>query len=81
MLRCDEVTQLCASEEIRGASLGKRLAVRVHLMMCRSCRRYVEELEAMGRAVRRLARETPEEDGRIEAIVRRVLPDKDGPRT
>lgn len=77
MLHCNEVTQLCASEDIRRAPLGKRIAVRIHLMMCRSCRRYVSELAAIGRAVRGLERETPEDAARAEALLRRVLAEKD----
>lgn len=75
MLRCNEVTQLWASEAIHGASLRKRVALRIHLMMCRSCQRYVHELKAIGDAVRDMSRTDPEEHERMEALVRRVLPD------
>lgn len=52
MLSCNEVARLCASEEIRRAPLAQRLAVRLHLLMCRHCRRYVRELSVIGVAAR-----------------------------
>ena len=55
MLACSEVTRLWATEEIRRAPLTRRLAVRMHLVMCRYCRRYVRELAMIGAAARRAA--------------------------
>lgn len=75
MLRCNEVTRLCASEDIRDAPWRTRVAVRIHLMMCRHCRRYVRELARIGEAVRALGRDEAEETVRNEALLRRVLPD------
>ena len=79
MLRCNEVTRLYSTEEIRQASLRKRMAVRIHLMMCRSCQRYVRELRVIGETVRHVARAAPEDPERIETLVRRVLPDSKSP--
>jgi anti-sigma factor ChrR (cupin superfamily) len=76
MLRCNEVTRLCASEDIRGAPWRTRVAVRVHLMMCRHCRRYVRELARIGAAVRALAVDEAREAERDEAVIRRVLRDR-----
>ena len=78
MLRCDEVTRLCASEDLRRAPLVKRIAVRIHLLMCRSCRRYVRELAVIGRAVRSLAGDEADQAERNEALLRRLLPDATG---
>jgi hypothetical protein len=80
MLRCSEVTRLCASEDLQRAPLRTRIAVRVHLMMCRFCRRYVKELALIGHATRGLQREVPDEVGRHEALIRRVLPDTKPPK-
>lgn len=79
MLHCNEVTALYASEDIRRAPRAKRIAVRIHLMMCRSCDRYVRELEVIGRAVRGLAQDAPDDPERTEALLRRVLPDRTKP--
>jgi anti-sigma factor ChrR (cupin superfamily) len=75
MLRCKEVTRLCASEDIRGARWRTRIAVRTHLLMCRHCRRYVRELSRIGTAVRALAHDEADDVDRNEALIRRVLPD------
>jgi anti-sigma factor RsiW len=74
MLRCHEVTRLYATDEIRGAPLRTRLAVRLHLMMCRHCDRYVRELAAIGDAVRRAFRDVPAELAKLDALARRTLP-------
>jgi hypothetical protein len=60
MLACNEVTRLWASEEIRRAALGRRLAVRFHLLMCSHCSRYVQELRLIGAAVRDEFRRGPD---------------------
>lgn len=52
MLSCNEVTRLYASDEIRQTRFAERVAVWLHLLMCRYCRRYVQELLAIGAASR-----------------------------
>ena len=74
MLRCNEVTRLHASDEIHRVSWRKRIAVRLHLLMCRSCQRYVQELAAIGAAARRMTETRQEEEERLESIIRRVVP-------
>lgn len=78
MLRCNQVTQLTASDDVRTAPLWTRVTVRFHLMMCRSCRRYVQELAAIGDAVRALARDAREDSGRVDELVQRVLSSPSG---
>ena len=75
MLRCSEVTRLHASEDIQRASWRKRIAVRLHLMMCGSCQRYVKELAAIGVATRSMTRVKEEDPEQLEALLHRVLPD------
>ena len=53
MLTCREVTQLVGSDNVRVAPLRIRMAVRLHLAMCRHCRRYRRELQAIAVAARR----------------------------
>ena len=52
MPSCKEVARLIASEELVDAGLSKRALVRIHLLMCRHCRRYAAELRAIGAAAR-----------------------------
>lgn len=56
MLSCREVTKLMATEGVNGAPLRTRLSVRLHLGMCRHCRRYQRELTTIRDALRRSAR-------------------------
>ncbi len=50
MPSCKEVARLIASEELADAGRSKRALVRIHLLMCRDCRRYAAELRAIGAA-------------------------------
>lgn len=75
MLRCNEVTWLYSSGEVEAATIGNRMALRMHLMMCSFCRRYVHELTVIGDAVRRMTRSDPDSPERIHALVRRMLRD------
>lgn len=54
MLRCKEVTRRIASGEFASAAWRERLTVRLHLFMCRHCRRYAAQLGAIGAAARNL---------------------------
>jgi len=73
MLRCGEVTQLCASDAVRSAPLRKRLALRFHLLMCRHCRRYLRELRAIAQAVRNVSRAADAQPEDHEALIERAL--------
>ena len=73
MLACKDVTRLWATEEIRRAPLMRKLAVRIHLLMCRHCRRYLRELAAIGAAARSLANRLGNTDGSSADLERRVI--------
>lgn len=75
MLRCSEVVRLYSTDEVHEAPRLQRVTVRIHLMMCRHCRRYVQELSAIGDAFRHMAFSTPDDPEQIEGLVRRILPD------
>ena len=78
MLRCKEVIRLHASDALHSAGLRTRLGVRMHLMLCRHCRRYVRELARIAAAARGLYREAADAPERDEALLRRVLGRSDG---
>jgi hypothetical protein len=48
MLRCKQVTTMVAGDELADAGSWLRLKVRLHLMMCRHCSRYVAQLRTIG---------------------------------
>lgn len=73
MLRCNEVTRLVATDDIHRAPIGTRLMFRLHLMMCRHCRRYVRELRALGALARRQAAQLVGSDADDAAAEERIM--------
>jgi predicted anti-sigma-YlaC factor YlaD len=51
MRSCREVTQLISDGLDRQLPLAQRVAVRLHVMMCRSCAAYRRQLQALHRAL------------------------------
>jgi hypothetical protein len=71
MLTCREVTRLVASDALAWAPLRRRLEVRLHLLMCEHCSRYVRELRAIGAALRsRFKDHIPSPTERLELRIR-----------
>src|SRR4030067_30317 len=54
MLSCKAVTQLISESMDRSLPLGKRIGVRIHLLMCLFCARYERQLLLIRETVRRL---------------------------
>jgi hypothetical protein len=73
MLSCREVARTIASEELAGAAWGKRAAVRIHLFMCRYCRRYAAQLRAIGEAARSRWGAGSADPQTLQALERRIL--------
>ncbi|KAF0807676.1 MULTISPECIES: anti-sigma factor family protein [Alcanivoracaceae] len=73
MLKCKEVVQR-ADALVDGTplSLGERLALRTHLMICRHCRRYVRQLDALTEHLRHQAPDAPLGDDQVDAILARL---------
>jgi len=63
MLSCKDVTKLVSESMDRSLPLGKRIGVRLHLLICRFCERYRRQLLLLREAARHLALagETPGE--------------------
>jgi predicted anti-sigma-YlaC factor YlaD len=55
MMTCQEVSTLMSTGDLPRASLTCRLGVGFHLAMCRHCRAFRRQLEAIGRAARALS--------------------------
>lgn len=80
MMTCRDVTAL-ASQHLDGElPIGKRLAIRMHVLMCRHCRRYLRQLRAtvllLGTLRGADAAPTPPSDALIAGLA--ALPDDDG---
>ena len=52
MMTCKDVSTLISTGQLEEASLGRRLAVRFHLAMCRHCRAFKRQLDLLARAAR-----------------------------
>lgn len=55
MLSCKEVTRLLSESMDHTLPFGKRLGVRLHLLMCKFCARYKKQLLLIREAAQRLA--------------------------
>lgn len=56
MLRCRDVTELVGTGRLERSSLGQRLRVGLHLLMCRHCRAYVRSLRQIADLARGMSR-------------------------
>lgn len=54
MMTCQQVAHAIASDDLADAPLRRRMAVRMHLMLCKHCRRYARQLRAIGAGARQL---------------------------
>jgi hypothetical protein len=55
MLSCKDVTKLLSESMDASLPIGKRIGVRLHLLICRFCARYERQLLLIRETVRRLA--------------------------
>lgn len=76
MYRCSEVVRLISADEFEDAGFFRKLGVRLHLMMCRNCSRYVRQLRAMGAALRRAGEPAPPSE--VEAARKQILENLSG---
>lgn len=63
MRNCKDVTQLISESMDTSLPIGKRIGVRIHLLMCRFCARYERQLLLIRDTVRHLvaAEDKPED--------------------
>ena len=69
MMKCKDISHLIASGHVEELGFMKRLEMRLHLMMCRHCQGYAQQIKALGDGARRMvgAKEpTPEELQHLE---------------
>ena len=84
MLTCKEVSRSIASDELASAGWRKRWSIKLHLTMCRYCRRYSRQIEAIGTAPRRIYGSMPSDPGARErlrnSILERIPPGREDER-
>ncbi len=73
MLTCRELARRVASDEVVEASLGGRLAVRMHLLLCGNCRRFVRQMRALGAAACKSWGGQPEDPAALESLEEKIL--------
>ncbi len=73
MLNCKDVTRKIASDEFREAGWGERFAIRLHLFLCRHCRRYAAQLRVIGAAARELCGPSAQDPSTLERLERQIL--------
>lgn len=57
MLSCREVADALARAPAERWGVWRRMAIRLHLLMCGDCRRYAAQMAALGEAARALCDE------------------------
>ena len=63
MLSCLQATETCSDEMERPLRFGERISLRTHLLMCRGCSRYRDQLRTLREAMRGYAEgRTPDDD-------------------
>lgn len=55
MLNCHQVTQLCSDEQDRALSVGEKLAVGMHTLVCTGCKNYRKQMKFLHQAAQAYA--------------------------
>lgn len=53
LITCREASHLISRQQDARLTLGERMQLRFHLMMCNACRRFAAQAEFLRRAMRR----------------------------
>ncbi len=75
MLSCKEVSRLVSSDELESVGAVKRFRARLHLLLCRECRRYAEQLRIIGTAAREKMRNLVGDKETITRLEKSILDD------
>ena len=73
VLNCKEVTEIISSDQLLKTGGWHRVAVRAHLLMCRKCRRYQEQIRQIGAAARQMWRSQPDEAVVLDRLEDQIL--------
>ncbi len=75
MLTCKEAARAIGQDDLRTGSPTTRLRLRLHLLMCRYCRRYAAQIRAIGKAARSALRDQSVDTQSHERLRERILKD------
>ena len=73
MLKCKEVSSLVSSDDLVGAGFMKRMEVRMHLLMCKHCARYFDQIKSVGQGAKNLAQNQEANSEQIERMEHHIL--------
>lgn len=73
MITCKEVSKSIASDQLATAGWRRRLAVGIHLLRCRHCRRYADQMRALGAMARQHISGKPIDFGARERLRQSIL--------
>ena len=78
MISCKEVARLLDTEQMKDQGLMKRLQVRMHLWMCRHCKRFARQIRQLRAAARQMlgSAQAAQPDGEFEERILRRLSTK-----
>ena len=76
MYRCSEVVRLISTDEFASAGFLRKLGIRLHLVICRNCARYLRQLRAIRKALRETGESVPFSE--IEAAKKHILQNLSG---
>ncbi len=62
MLSCEQTSELLSRGLDQHLPFTQRMAIRIHLLMCRACSQYEKQLHFIRRAARRLSQATEHGD-------------------
>lgn len=55
MLNCHDATQLCSAEQDRELTLGEKMELGMHTLMCTGCKNYRKQMKILRLAAQRYA--------------------------
>ena len=73
MITCKEVARRISSGEIADAPLLQRFGMRIHLLMCRYCRRYSRQMQTIGAFSRKAWSLADEDQERLDRLKKTIL--------
>ena len=59
MLTCKEVTELASKQQDTPLPFKQRIQLKIHLMMCKFCNRYLKQLDFLKTAIQRIDNHPP----------------------
>ena len=59
MLTCKEVTELASKQQDTPLPFKQRMQLKIHLMMCKFCNRYLKQLNFLKTAIQRIDHHSP----------------------